>query len=255
MSAELDFAQHSLEQWFAGRTLARVESEAGARIFRGCDLGLFNSLSGRLSNVSRRGPQLILKFSSALTVSVQLGEAAKFLNRTAADEVKWSRARFTLDDGTVVHLQDNQQLSRVGIARSKDKGALDLSRRAPSIGQLQAALDGSNQELKVALRDGARVTGLESARVDEVLFVARLHPERVPASLSPAEWQTLLRALETKPAVTLDVAAPCPRCGGALHTRTQSGDETVFCQKCQPARARPEGDQMRLKPRPRKYRG
>ena len=99
------------------------------------------------------------------------------------------------------------------------------------------------------------MTGLESHRVDEVLFVARLHPERVPASLSPAEWQALIRAIEAKPTIALDLNGPCPRCGEALQTRTQSGDETVFCQECQPARARPEGDQMRVKPRPRKYRG
>lgn len=255
MSAELDFAQSSLEQWFAGRTIARVESEAGSRLFRGCDLGLFNSLSGRLSNVSRRGPTLVLKFSSALAVSVQLGAAAKFLKRTAADDVKWSRARFTLDDGTVIHLQDNQQLSRVGIAPSKDKGALDVTRRAPSVGQLQAALHGSNQELKVALRDRARVTGLESARVDEVLFATRVHPERVPASLAPSDWQAIVRTLEASPKLTLSAKAPCPRCGATLQTLTQSGDETVFCPECQPAREKPEGDQMRIKPRPRRYRG
>jgi formamidopyrimidine-DNA glycosylase len=255
MSAELDFAQQSLEQWFAGRTLARVEAEAGARIFRGCDLGLFNALSGRLSNVSRRGPVLVLKFSSALALSVQLGDAAKFLKRSATDEVKWSRARFTLDDGTVVHLQDNQQLSRVDIARSKDKGALDVSRRAPSVGQLQAALDRSNQEFKVALRDEARVVGLESARVDEVLFVAKVHPERVAATLSPAEWQAVVRALEAKPSLTLVAGAPCPKCGAPLEARKQSGDDTCFCPECQPKRRRVEGDQMRVKPRPRKYRG
>lgn len=255
MAAELDYAQQSLEQWFAGRTLAGVEAEGGARCFRGCDLGLFNTLTGRLSNVSQRGPALVLKFSCGLALTVQLGEAAKFLRRARADEVKWSRARLRLDDGGVVHLQDHLEHSRVTIARSRDEGALDLSRRAPSVKQLQAALDRSNQELKVALRDEARVVGLSSAKVDEVLFAARLHPERPAASLSPADWQALVRGLEPGASLTLSPGQPCPRCGGALVELTQSGDATCFCPACQPKRRAPEGNQLRLRPRPRRYRG
>lgn len=255
MAAELDHAQQSLAHWFRGKTLVRVASEAGARPLRGCDLGLFNALSGRLSLVACQGPALALKFSCGLTLWVQLGDAAKFLQRTATDEVKASRARFFLDDGSVVHLQDHAQLSRVEVVRSRAKGALDLGRRAPSVKQLQAALDGSSQELKVALRDQAQVTGLESARVDAALLAARVHPERVAASLSPPEWQALVRALDPAAVGALEAGCGCPRCGAPLSELLQSGDRTRFCAACQPRRKNVALPPPHARARPRRYRG
>lgn len=254
MSAEIDFAQQSLEKWFAGRTLSRTEAEAGARIFRGCDLGLLKSLDGRLSLVARRGAHLVLKFSSGLTLTVQLGPKAKFLHRGATDEVKWTRARFFLDDGSVIHLQDLELTSHVAIALSKEKRALDVS-RGLTVDRLQSALDRSNQELKVALRDDERVTGLTNDQVVEALYRAKLHPERSPASLSPPEWKALVSGMQAEGSLNLVAGAACAKCGGALEALTQAGEPTVFCATCQPRQHQPEGDQMRVRPRIRKYRG
>lgn len=266
--SEVEFAQRSLEQWFEGRTLVRTEAEPGARTFRDCDLGLFKSLEGSLVGIERKGPQLRVRFSNKRGFVAQLGTSSKFLRRAPGEEVKWSRARFFLDSGEVIHFQDLHMLGRIDALPAAElearpaKRTLEPLRDGLSVEQLKAALDGSNQELMVALMDPRRIAGLGTRHAAEALFKAKLHPERVAASLTPAEWQALTRALqaveESAPSASVvfgRAGTPCDRCKTLIQSLTQAGQATHFCPTCQPKQKKVDGDQLRKKPRPRRYRG
>ena len=284
---EVEFARRSLERWFEGHTLVRTEAEAGVRTFRDCDLGIFKALKGSLTAVERKGKYLMVRFSNKLGFVGHLGMTGKFLKRPAGEEVKWSRARFFLDSGEVIHFQDMRMFGRIDAVPATElearpavaKLGFDPLRDGLSVERLQEALDGTNQELKVALMDQERIAGLGNIHAAEALFRAKIHPERSAASLSPPEWKALTKGIQA----TIDFAlehegdgeeieyveegapnpfliygragTPCRKCKTIVKSFTQAGRTTHFCPTCQPKQRRIDGDQMRKRPRARRYRG
>ena len=148
-----------------------------------------------------------------------------------------------------------------------------------SVARLQEAFHGSNQEIKVALMNQERIAGLGNIHAAEALFRAKIHPERSAASLSPPEWKALTKAIEATIAFALEVegdgdeieyveegapnpfliygraGTPCRKCKTIVKSFTQAARTTHFCPTCQPKERKTDGDQMRKRPRPRRYRG
>ena len=284
---EVEFARRSLERWFEGRKLVRTEAEPGVRTFRDCDLGIFKALKGSLAGIDRKGKYLMVRFSNKLGFVGHLGMTGKFLKRAPGEEVKWSRARFILDDGEVIHFQDMRMFGRIDAVPATElegrpgvaKLGVDPLGDGLSVAGLQEAFSGSNQELKVALMDQERIAGLGNIHAAEALFRAKLNPERSVASLSPPEWKALVKGIQATIAFALDVegdgeeityveegapnpfliygraGSPCQKCKTIVTSFTQAGRTTFFCPTCQPKQRRVDGDQMRKRPRARRYRG
>lgn len=267
---EVEFARRSLERWFEGKQLVRTESEPGARTFRDSDLGVFQGLRGSLVGIERRGKYLMAQFSNKLGFVGHLGMTGKFLKRAPDEAVKWSRARFFLDSGEVIHFQDMRLFGRINaVPNSKlqsrpevSKLGLDPLQDGLTVEQLQTALHRSNQPLKVALMDQERIAGLGNIHAAEALFRAKLHPSRTPNSLSAPEWKALTKAISASIAFALNAedgkgdeieyveepgaknpfliygraGTPCRQCGTTVENFTQGGRTTHFCPKCQPAK-------------------
>jgi formamidopyrimidine-DNA glycosylase len=112
--------------------------------------------------------------------------------------------------------------------------------------------------LKAALLDQTVVAGLGNIYVDESLWAAQLHPQRLAGSLSPQELARLYEAIRTVLALAVPMGGakilngravppvgafpfvhgragqPCPRCGTPIVKRTIAGRGTYFCPRCQP---------------------
>lgn len=112
--------------------------------------------------------------------------------------------------------------------------------------------------LKAALLDQTVVAGLGNIYVDESLWYARLHPERLAGSLSDEETARLYEAIQTVLAIAVPIGGakilhgravppvgefpyvhgragqPCPRCGTPIVKRTVAGRGTYVCPRCQP---------------------
>lgn len=264
---EVEFARRSLVRWFDGHRLVRAEAEKKARTFRGAKVADFEKLSGRLTSATRRGKYLLLGFSDGRGVVAHFGMTGKFVKRGEGEAVPYSRARFVLDTGDVIHFRDPRLFGRLepapaatlGEVEAVAKLGLDPLVDGLSPAQLEAAIGASKQDLKVALMDQERLAGLGNIHAAEALFRARLHPARKPGSLSKAEWAALAKAIRDGIRFALDVEgdgeeidyveepgaenpflvygqARCPRCKAALKTFTQGGRTTYFCPACQPKR-------------------
>lgn len=265
---EVEFARRALKRWFKGRRLVHTEGDWQARTFRDGEVALFKKLKGRLEQADRRGKYLLLGFSDGLGCLAHLGMTGKFLRRKAGEAVRWSRARFVLDSGDVIHFQDPRLFGRLEPAPRAAlptlgawaKLGLDPLEDGLTVAQLRAALGASKQPLKVALMDQARLAGLGNIHAAEALFRARLHPARTAASLTAAEWRALARGIHDTIAFALEVEgdaddieyveepgaenpflvygqARCRRCQGPVKSFTQAGRTTHFCPTCQPARS------------------
>ncbi|RKH46316.1 bifunctional DNA-formamidopyrimidine glycosylase/DNA-(apurinic or apyrimidinic site) lyase [Corallococcus llansteffanensis] len=262
---EVEIARRNLVRWFQGRRVVRAEAD-DTRIFRGAELPHFARLTGRVEAVERKGKYLLLTLEGGHGLMAHLGMTGKFVRRQEGEAVPYSRARFHLDDGHVVHFSDPRLFGRMEPAPARGLWELPavkaLGRDPLTEGltgpQLQEAVGGSKQDLKVALMDQGRVAGLGNIHAAEALFRAGVHPARSPASLTPDEWMRLAKAIhaafdfglkeqEGEDIVYLEergsvnrfrvygrAQGPCSKCGTTVESFTQGGRTTHFCPSCQP---------------------
>jgi formamidopyrimidine-DNA glycosylase len=264
---EVEFARRSLVRWFHGHRLVRAEADKKARTFRGAKVADFEKLSGPLESADRRGKYLMLAFGGGRGVVAHLGMTGKFVKRPAGEAVPYSRARFVLESGDVIHFRDPRLFGRIEPAPASKLpevpavAALGLDPLVDGLSaqQLQDAIGRSKQDLKVALMDQGRLAGLGNIHAAEALFRAHLHPARKPQSLSSAEWATLAKAIRDGIAFALETEGdgeeieyveepgaenpfliygragePCPRFRTTVKAFTQGGRTTHFCPSCQP---------------------
>lgn len=180
------------------------------------------------------------------------------------------RLVLSLDDGREVRLADESGYARarVGPAAST-AAALGLAKLGPeplsddfTVDRLAGILRGRRGKLKPLLLDQERIAGLGNIYVDESLWAARLHPERVAGSLTEEEAQNLHAAIRASLArgiedrgTTFDsyrdlfgqpgghqrnlavfqrTGKPCPRCGTKIRRTEVGGRPTYTCPVCQP---------------------
>ena len=119
----------------------------------------------------------------------------------------------------------------------------------------------TRQPIKVALLDQHRIAGVGNLHAAEALFRARIHPARLPATLSAAEWKALARGIHAAFAFGLRHKSaeeikyisdgvgghnpffvydregkPCRRCRTPVQRIPQAGRSSYFCPHCQQAR-------------------
>ena len=262
---EVEITRQNLVRWFRGHRVKRAEAD-DTRAFRGARWKDFQALHGRLLHLERRGKYLLFSFEADQGLLAHLGMSGRFVRRPPDAEVPYSRARFHLESGDVLHFADARLLGRMetcAASRLHELAPVKALGRDPLVdgltpAQLREAVGRSRQELKVALMDQGRLAGLGNIHAAEALYRARIHPGRQPGSLSPAEWKRLAHgvraaldfALEEQqgeePRYLKDGAhngfliygragEACARCGTTVRSSTQGGRTTHYCPTCQPA--------------------
>lgn len=270
---EVEFARRQLQRWLSHHQVVRAVADRKARTFRGADPREFDKLRGRLLHADRRGKYLLLSFEGGRGLLAHLGMTGKLVRRFDHKSEPYSRARLELDDGSVIHFRDPRMFGRIEPVPAESLHSLPVIRELgvdPLVDgltprQLKEAVGNSKQDLKVALMDQSRVTGLGNIHAAEALYRAGLHPSRKPGTLSDEEWRKLAKAIRQ----TIDyglstiekededeieyveepgapnpfliygrAGEPCPKCHTRVQSFTQGGRTTHFCPVCQPKRPR-----------------
>jgi formamidopyrimidine-DNA glycosylase len=261
---EVEFARRAMVRWFKGHTLVRTEADK-TRTFRSGRREQFKKLNGPLTRADRRGKYLLLGFGDDGVVA-HFGMTGKLVKRPAGATEPYSRARFFLDSGEVIHFRDPRMFGEIQPAKTRaldDVPAVHKLGRDPFVDgltgpQLKDAIGKTTLDLKVALMDQTRLAGLGNLHAAEALYRAKLHPGRKPKSLSDAEWKTLAKAIHDTLEFGLktndldeieyveEPGAPnpflvygragerCRRCGSTLKSYVQAGRTTHYCPGCQP---------------------
>jgi formamidopyrimidine-DNA glycosylase len=161
-------------------------------------------------------------------------------------------------DGHELRYRDLRKLQGLWLAHDEEEAARIIGRQGPDAwgitkAQLKERLSGKRTGLKVALMDQAVVAGLGNLLTDELLWRARLNPQRRPHALTPTEWGRLHRALGRVLKDSIEVGhvprrdswltgvrddsdPACPRCRRALRRTRIGGRTTLWCPTCQPER-------------------
>jgi formamidopyrimidine-DNA glycosylase len=228
-------------------------------------------IQGRtILEVRRRGKFLVLDCEGGGALLFHLGMSGRLrlLPQPAKPErhVHW---RGWLEDGRELRLRDPRRFGLVwaGKAENLDR-ACPLGRLGPEPldpplnGQvLMCRAQGSRQQVKAWLLNGANVAGLGNIYVTEALHLAQIHPAKRVNQLTGSAWerlatavvQVLEEAIRCGGTTLQDfqdgkgrpgsfqyrllaygrAGKPCFQCGAPLRDLRMGGRSSVYCANCQ----------------------
>ncbi len=220
-------------------------------------------------NIERRGKFLLFDLGDYYLLSHLRMEGKYFLKPLDAAKNKHEHIIFRLEHGETLRYHD---VRKFGTMEIKNKQAvfheppLSLLGREPidpsfDSMALYRTLKAKKKAIKTALLDQHIISGLGNIYVDETLFCAHIHPEKLTYKITKKEAQTLsvcaknvlekavalggssIRSytnslgitgrFQTKLRVHLKKGEPCPQCETEIKKIKVNGRGTYFCKHCQ----------------------
>jgi formamidopyrimidine-DNA glycosylase len=246
------------------------ESCAKGRIVRRVvvrDLGVLRGISAqalaralegrRFTGARRHGKWLFACTEEDATLVFHFGMTGSLVCAEPDDEVEaHDRVLLKLTDDRQLRYRDQRKLQGLRLAEG-DAGVArlveGLGPDALAVGRedFEAALVSRRGYLKTALTDQAVLAGLGNLLADEILWRARMRPDRRARDLTPADRRRLYTQMRRTLDASVDAgcvpsreswltghrdepAPTCPRCGTRLSRSRLAGRGTVWCPKCQP---------------------
>ena len=288
---EVEIAARNLRRWTPGRRIEAIDPDARARyVFRPATPAAFaRALEGaRFAAIRRIGKQLLVtleKDGAPVGLFAHLGMTGKWVRREDdGDPPRFSRCRFRLDDGAMLHFVDMRLFGRLRFVPGARFDALpEVAALGPDpltdgidVARLSAAFARSRLPVKVRMLDQRLLPGVGNIYASEALWRARIDPRREARALAPAEVARLAEAVlaSVREAIARDdgpeityveepgaenpflvygrEGEPCRRGdGGEIRRIVQAARSTYFCPRCQDGatgRARPGARRSRRRP-------
>ncbi len=262
--AEVEAAARKLDRWTAGRTLSALEILDDKLLAHGEPA----AAAGRAVRRARRRAKYIVLELPPLAAVLHLRMTGKLVQGEGA---RPPRARLRFTEGPPVSFEDMRRFGTLHLLDEGDLEAFFAGKRLgpepwpppldpPRDGAWWAArFAGMRGPVKPALLNQARVAGLGNIAAIELLWRARVRPDRSTAELDAAQWAAVAAAcpahldLALKDAMQEDfvylteargeasnpfrvygrAGEACPRCGGEIARFVQSGRSTFWCPGCQ----------------------
>ncbi len=218
--------------------------------------------------VTRRAKYILMQLSSDRLLAVHLRMTGALTYHPDPQPAgKATRLIFKLDNSAELHFTDARKFGKVRLLTPDEVPAfLDSLGPEPlpddfTLARFRALLAGRRAQLKPLLLNQRVLAGLGNIYADEALFLARLHPLRVAASLTEEETERLYHAI--RQVLTQGIAnrgttisdyrdgsgdkgrnqealnaygqrdQPCPRCGTPIVRLVVGGRGTHICPSCQ----------------------
>lgn len=268
---EVETVRRTLIELVIGKTIKHVKVLWPNIIKRPAEVQQFqDALVGQtIRDVGRRGKFLKIFLDDYVLVSHLRMEGKYGLHQHEEPYDKHTHVFFQFTDGTELRYRDVRKFGTMHLfKKGEEELSLPLSHLGPepfsqefTPEMLYAQLQKANRKIKAVLLDQKAVVGLGNIYVDEALFRAGIHPERLANQLTAEEVinlhheivDTLTEAVE-KGGSTIRTyvntqgqigmfqlqlfvygkkGEPCGRCGTAIEKTVVSGRGTHICPKCQ----------------------
>ena len=270
---EVEMVARALDRLIKGRRiivaelrLARLAPDSSPRTFS-------RALRGAgVEGVGRRGKHILIKLDNGRVLIVHLRMTGKFLYLPVESDLpKHTHAIFYLDGEQRLVFNDQRQFGLMKIVRAAE---LDETKELRSLAPepfsdeftpdyLRTALSRSRRTLKETLLDQKRVSGLGNIYAAEAMFLARVNPFTISATLGKRRVPRLHRAIQEVLSESLSNGSianvdaedldgnyfsgsfdgrwrvygregdPCPVCGTRIRRISHAGRSTFFCPRCQ----------------------
>jgi formamidopyrimidine-DNA glycosylase len=239
---EVETVRRELEPWLLGRSIVAASHHPSAKFAPASD-----AVGTAIEAVGRRGKYLIVDLDDGRQLIVHLGMTGKL--RPADDAGPAGphvRARWELDDGSLLEFDDVRRFGRIAVVPHGTYGSLPtLHALGPEpLGAdfepttFARALRGSRRAVKTQLLSQRPVAGVGNIYADEALWEARINPSarRVSAAraarLHTAIRLVLGRGLENGGTTLRDYRTPSGRSGRNQHSLRCYGRADEPCERC-----------------------
>lgn len=268
---EVETVRRTLQSLVVGKTIADVTVTLGRIIRRPDDVNHFiHLLKGQtIRAVDRRAKFLRFVCDDVVLLSHLRMEGRYGVYVAEEPAELHTHVRFHFTDGTELRYKDVRQFGTMDLFERgeewkhsplKDLGVEPLD-DAFTFHQFKAILKDRSTKIKPFLLNQAHIVGLGNIYVDESLYAAGIHPERVISSLKKSEMERLFQAIRTTLQSAVDLGGSsvksyvngqgemgmfqqqllvygkqsqsCVKCGNPIQKTVVGGRGTHFCQKCQ----------------------
>lgn len=269
---EVETVAKTLTELVSGKTISHVKVLLPRIIQYPLDVDAFCAeLVGQtIEKVERRGKFLRILLDDLVLVSHLRMEGRYGLFQATDPVEKHSHVLFTFTDGSELRYKDVRQFGTMHLyKRGEELSSPPLNKlgvepfsKEFTAKLLSEKLKGRSSKIKPLLLNQELVVGLGNIYVDESLFLARIHPERTPDTLSKVDWKRLHESIVST--LSAAVAAggssiksyvngqgemgmfqqqlnvygkknePCPHCKKPIVKTVVGGRGTHYCKKCQP---------------------
>lgn len=269
---EVETIARGLRAPLSGRTITGVTVRWERTIAcPGLDQFKEQILGRRVRSIDRRGKYLVLELDRGYLL-VHLKMSGRLYVVSAGQTLeKHEHTTFDLDDGRQLRFRDVRKFGRVYLVDRPEQVTGDLGPEPLAEGltleEFRRRLARRSGRLKSLLLNQAFLAGVGNIYADEVLFRARLHPQRTASSLTLAEEERLYEAIrhvlrqaiadhgttlgdggyvdargragdyQERIAVYGRTGEPCIRCQTPVERLVIGGRSSHFCPTCQAASA------------------
>ena len=224
----------------------------------------------KIINIKRRGKNIIFELSEGYFLLVHLKMTGHFLYDKYDEEDPMNsfiRVKFFLDNNKLLALSDLRKFAKIQLLTKeeikkelKHLGIEPLSADF-TFEKFKAIIKSKKGRIKQVLMDQKDIVGIGNIYADEILWRAKIHPEKKPADLSSEEVkrmykaikEILLKALKLGGTSTSDYrnikgrkgfferelkvyrkeGQRCPRCGSIIERKKIAQRSAHFCPVCQ----------------------
>lgn len=175
---------------FWPRTIAEPAPEVFSKRLRG----------RRFTEIRRRGKYLVFETDTDYTMLLHLRMSGRLhLAAAGTPRIKHEHVVIAFSDNKQLRFHDTRKFGRIHLtndpARILDRLGPEPLEKSFTLNLLAGRLRRHKRLLKPLLLDQSFVAGLGNIYVDEALWDAKLHPNRIAATLSSKEVKALHRAI------------------------------------------------------------
>ena len=270
---EVEQVRRTLSPKLVGQTVSSVRIFYPERIFEVTPVQFRQGLvDTRIKKLSRRGKYVLIQADNKFTALIGLGMTGRFIVEPNLEPLEYLVVAFGLKRNRTVKLYDMRRFSRISLAETgKVKQHPFLARLGYEFDDKQLTPNVLRKELqrfrrkniKGVLLDQSVIAGLGNIYANEVLFGAKLNPEREAHTLNAKECSVLLgtmrkilrKAIEMGGTTVRDFrdadgkdghytgelkvylreGQSCLRCGKPAEIKriVLGGRSTFYCPRCQ----------------------
>jgi formamidopyrimidine-DNA glycosylase len=214
----------------------------------------------KVAAVERMGKMIAISLDHEKVIFIHLRMTGRLLWQKISEKPKHSRWKMSFTDGNVF-LVDPRRFATIRVSKEKKNDNGKEIFRNFDLKSFISAHGNRKTKVKSLIMDQSAVNGIGNIYACEILYKARIHPERTAAAVKEAEWrkifdkakEVLKKAIERRGTSISDwrdlygckgenqyelkvygqEGKWCSICGGTICRIKQGGRSTFYCPDCQ----------------------
>jgi len=265
---EITVIARQMNKEIAGKRIADIEAKQPKNLNMPVQEFVKTTKGRTINNVSSKGKWIFIKLNPAYYILINLGMNADLLRFTPNQKLPEKyQFKLTLADGTGFTIQF-QWFGYVHLVQEKDLGEHKLTGRLGissineefTLEKFKKMLANKKTKVKSFLIDQKNIAGIGNVYVQDILFEAKLHPNRKISTLTEKEINDLYNAVRNvlnrsirlgglayekdfhgqKGRLTINeflvgykTGKPCPICKTPIEKIKTGTTSSYICPKCQ----------------------